>query len=82
MIFKVLVKHKIETVDITKVEVMIGGMLGISMIFLFVGWALDAVGRSASQVVVEVRRQFRNMPGIMDRSQKPEYKKCVSIVTA
>jgi len=78
----VLVKHKIESVDITKVEVMIGGMLGIAMIFLFVGWAVDAVGRTASQVVIEVRRQFRNMPGIMDRSQKPEYKKCVSIVTA
>jgi len=77
----VLVKHKIETVDITKVEVMIGGMLGIAMVFLFVGWAVDAVGRTAQEVVKEVRRQFRVMPGIMDHSQKPEYKKCVSIVT-
>merc|ERR1719499_1683821 len=77
----VLVNHKIETVDITKVEVMIGGMLGIAMVFLFVGWAVDAVGRTAQEVVKEVRRQFRVMPGIMDHSQKPEYKKCVSIVT-
>jgi len=78
----VLVKKDISSVDITKVEVMIGGMLGIAMVFLFVGWAVDAVGRTAQKVVAEVRDQFKRMPGIMDYSQKPEYKKCVSIVTA
>merc|ERR1719394_2206970 len=78
----ILVKRPIEVVDITKIEIMIAGMLGIAMVFLFVGWAVDAVGRTAQQVVLEVRRQFKTMPGIMDHSQKPEYKKCVSIVTA
>lgn len=78
----VLVGKEIDSVDITKVEVMIGGMLGIAMVFLFVGWAVDAVGRTAQEVVKEVRRQFKNRPGIMDLSQKPEYKRCVAIVTS
>eukprot|EP00494_Astrolonche_serrata_P031411 UN31680 len=77
----VLVEKPFEVVDVTKVEVMIGGMLGIAMVFLFVGWAVDSVGRTAQQVVLEVRRQFKTMPGIMDHSQKPEYRKCVAIVT-
>ena len=68
-------------VDITKVEVMIGGLLGIMMVFLFTGWSIDAVGRTAERVVIEVRRQFAEIPGLMDFSQKPEYGRCVEIVT-
>ena len=75
-----LVKAPFETVDITKVEVMIGGLLGIMMVFLFTGWSIDSVGRTAEHVVVEVRRQFRELPGIMDHVTKPEYGKCVEIV--
>merc|ERR1719474_1091636 len=77
----VLVKAPFETVDITKVEVMIGGLLGIMMVFLFSGWAIRAVGRTASEVVDEVRRQFREIPGIMQHRAKPHYGVCVQIVT-
>jgi len=51
------------------------------MIFSFVGFAIDSVGRTAQKVVLEVRRQFDAFPGIMDYSQKPDYKECVKIVT-
>jgi len=77
----ILTGIKVEVVDITKVEVMIGGILGIMMVFLFTGWSIDAVGRTAQKVVEEVRRQFREIPGIMERTAKPQYGKCVEIVT-
>eukprot|EP00818_Percolomonas_sp_WS_P003458 CAMPEP_0117448826 /NCGR_PEP_ID=MMETSP0759-20121206/7612_1 /TAXON_ID=63605 /ORGANISM="Percolomonas cosmopolitus, Strain WS" /LENGTH=837 /DNA_ID=CAMNT_0005241247 /DNA_START=322 /DNA_END=2835 /DNA_ORIENTATION=+ len=68
-------------VNITQVEVIVGGLCGITMIFVFSGWTMDAVGRAAQEVVQEVRRQFRDNPGIMDGSVKPEYGRCVRIVT-
>eukprot|EP00486_Rosalina_sp_Unknown_P004605 CAMPEP_0201574916 /NCGR_PEP_ID=MMETSP0190_2-20130828/19710_1 /ASSEMBLY_ACC=CAM_ASM_000263 /TAXON_ID=37353 /ORGANISM="Rosalina sp." /LENGTH=813 /DNA_ID=CAMNT_0048003823 /DNA_START=110 /DNA_END=2551 /DNA_ORIENTATION=+ len=77
----ILTGIKVTSVDITKVEVMIGGILGIMMVFLFTGWSIDAVGRTAQQVVIEVRRQFREIPGIMQHQAKPQYGKCVEIVT-
>ncbi|EKX54855.1 hypothetical protein GUITHDRAFT_156810 [Guillardia theta CCMP2712] len=73
--------HDFEVVNIAKVEVLVGGLLGIAMIFLFVGWAIDAVGKTAQEVVREVRRQFEIYPGILEGSQKPEYNTCVAIVT-
>merc|ERR1719464_336099 len=77
----VLVKAPFETVDITKVEVMIGGLLGIMMVFVFSGWAISAVGRTAEEVVKEVRRQFQCNPGIMTGQTKPDYNRAVTIVT-
>jgi len=77
---EILTHIKVKNVDITKVEVMIGGILGIMMVFLFTGWSIDAVGRTAQQVN-EVRRQFREIPGIMEHQAKPQYGKCVEIVT-
>jgi len=68
-------------VNMAKVEVLVGGLLGIGMIFLFVGWAISAVGETAQEVVREVRRQFKEFPGILENTQKPEYSKCVAIVT-
>ena len=56
----------------------IGGM----MAFLFCAMAMKAVGRNAGRIVEEVRRQFREMPGIMEGKTKPDYARCVSIVTA
>ena len=77
----IIQKMPFNSVDITKVEVMIGGLLGIMMVFLFTGWSIHAVGETAEKVVVEVRRQFVEIPGLMDYSQKPEYGRCVEIVT-
>lgn len=55
-------------VDIAIPEVFIGGLLGSMLIFLFSAWACAAVGRSAQEVVNEVRRQFIERPGIMVRT--------------
>ncbi|KAK4439864.1 Pyrophosphate-energized membrane proton pump 3 [Sesamum alatum] len=69
-------------VDIAIPEVFIGGLLGSMLIFLFSAWACAAVGRSAQEVVNEVRRQFIERPGIMDYKEKPDYGRCVSIVAS
>ncbi len=63
-------------------EVFIGLMIGGAVPFLFSAFALKAVGRAAFHVVKEVRRQFKQYPGIMRGTQKPQYGKCVEIVTA
>jgi K(+)-stimulated pyrophosphate-energized sodium pump len=60
---------------------LVGLLLGASVVFLFSGLAINAVSRSAGAVVFEVRRQFRELPGIMDGSQRPEYGKVVDICT-
>ena len=70
-----------SVVNVAKVEVVVGAILGISMIFLFVGWSMKAVGVTAQEVVREVRRQFEAFPGILQNTEKPEYGKCVAIVT-
>ena len=62
-------------------EVLIGLLLGGMMVCLFAALSMEAVGRAGSAVVEEVRRQFREKPGIMDGSEKPEYAQCVDIVT-
>jgi K(+)-stimulated pyrophosphate-energized sodium pump len=60
---------------------LVGLLIGVSVVFLFSGLAINAVSRSAGAVVMEVRRQFRELPGIMDRTQRPEYGKVVDICT-
>merc|ERR1719218_135331 len=70
-----------HTVDIAKPEVLIGGLIGVMMIFYFAGLSIAAVGSTAEKVVEEVRRQLREHPGIMDFKEKPDYHRCVSIVT-
>jgi K(+)-stimulated pyrophosphate-energized sodium pump len=60
---------------------LVGLILGAAVVFLFSGLAISAVSRSAGAVVFEVRRQFRELPGIMDGSQRPEYGKVVDICT-
>ncbi|KAL6013569.1 Pyrophosphate-energized membrane proton pump 3 [Asimina triloba] len=69
-------------VDIAIPEVFIGGLLGSMLIFLFSAWACSAVGRTAQEVVNEVRRQFIERPGIMDYKEKPDYGRCVAIVAS
>jgi len=60
---------------------LVGMLIGAAVVFLFSGLTINAVSRSAGAVVMEVRRQFRDFPGIMDGSQRPEYGKVVDICT-
>ena len=62
--------------------VLIGLLIGGMMVFLFVALAIESVGRAGGLVVEEVRTQFREKPGIMERTEKPDYARAVSIVTA
>jgi K(+)-stimulated pyrophosphate-energized sodium pump len=66
---------------IDKPEVLIGLLLGGMMVYLFAALSMEAVGRAGGAVVEEVRRQFREKPGIMDGTEKPDYATCVDIVT-
>jgi K(+)-stimulated pyrophosphate-energized sodium pump len=68
--------------NLTSPDVLIGLIIGGMMVYLFSAFAIEAVGRAGGQVVEEVRRQFRENPGIMEGTQKPEYGKTVAIVTA
>ncbi len=68
--------------NLSNPDVLIGLIIGGMMVYLFVALAIEAVGRAGGQVVEEVRKQFREHPGIMEGTEKPEYGKTVAIVTA
>ncbi|MFF8948390.1 sodium-translocating pyrophosphatase [Streptomyces sp. NPDC014940] len=69
------------SMDISQPNNLVGLIAGAAVVFLFSGLAINAVSRSAGSVVFEVRRQFREKPGIMDFTEKPEYGKVVDICT-
>ncbi|MCL5040116.1 MAG: sodium-translocating pyrophosphatase [Firmicutes bacterium] len=68
-------------VDIGKPEVFVGGFIGAMMVYLFSSTAIRAVGKAAQVVILEVRRQFKEIPGIMEGKAKPNYAQAVDIVT-
>lgn len=71
----------ISAIDIYKADVLSGLFVGAMIPFIFSSLAIAAVGRAAMAMVEEVRRQFRDIPGIMEGTGKPEYEKCVAIST-
>ena len=73
--------HHIQ-VDLTRVPVFVGALIGATLVFVFSALAIKAVGKAAQVVIGEVRRQFRENPGIMAGTAKPDYARCVDIVTA
>jgi K(+)-stimulated pyrophosphate-energized sodium pump len=73
--------YRFEHVDFGHVPVFVAALLGAGVVFLFSAQAIRAVARDARAIVEEVRRQFREIPGIMDRTAKPDFGRCVDIVT-
>jgi K(+)-stimulated pyrophosphate-energized sodium pump len=71
----------IDSIDIFKAPVLAALFVGAMIPFIFSALAISAVGRAAMDMVKEVRRQFREIPGIMEYKAKPEYEKCVAIST-
>jgi K(+)-stimulated pyrophosphate-energized sodium pump len=71
----------LKSFDISQPAVLIGLVIGGMMVALFSSLAIESVGRAGGSIIEEVRRQFREHPGIMDRTEKPDYARCVAIVT-
>jgi K(+)-stimulated pyrophosphate-energized sodium pump len=71
----------IDGIDIYKADVLSGLFIGAMIPFIFSSLAINAVGKAAMAMVEEVRRQFREIPGILEGTGKPEYDKCVAIST-
>jgi K(+)-stimulated pyrophosphate-energized sodium pump len=69
------------SVDLADVNVFIAALIGAMLAYFFSSLAIRAVGRTAQSIIVEVRRQFREMPGIMDFSVRPDYARVVDITT-
>jgi K(+)-stimulated pyrophosphate-energized sodium pump len=66
-------------VNLANLDVFIGALLGTMLVYLFSSLAIRAVGRAGSSIIEEVRRQFREYPGIMQGTQRPDYARCVDI---
>ena len=72
----------LTTIDLNDPKVMVGLFLGGMLPFLFSALSIQAVGRAAEAMIEEVRRQFREIPGIMEGTGRPEYERCIDISTA
>ena len=72
---------KLETINLLSPHVIIGLFIGGVLPFFFSAQALDAVGRAAGHMIEEVRRQFREIPGLREGKAKPDYERCVDIST-
>jgi K(+)-stimulated pyrophosphate-energized sodium pump len=71
----------LNAVNLADVRVFIAALLAAMLVYFFSSLAIRAVGTTAQSIIVEVRRQFREMPGIMDYSQRPDYARVVDITT-
>ena len=71
----------LNSVNLANVNVFIAALLAATLVYFFSSLAIRAVGNTAQSIIVEVRRQFRDMPGIMDYSQRPDYARVVDITT-
>src|SRR5438876_1494994 len=71
----------LTSVNLANVSVFIAGLMGAMLVYFFSSLAIRAVGTTAQAIIVEVRRQFREMPGIMDYTQRPDYARVVDITT-
>ncbi len=69
-------------IDLSKVEVFVGALMGVMLVFLFSSLAIRAVGKTAGEIIEEVRRQFREHPGIMLGTERPDYGRAVDITTS
>ncbi len=70
-----------NNVNLASIPVFVGALLGAALVYLFSSLAIQAVGRTAQYVIQDVRAQFKENPGIMKGTSKPDYGRCVSIVT-
>jgi len=73
--------NKAYQINLVQPSVIIGLILGGMIVFLFASLAIRAVGRTASDIIEEVRRQFREIPGLLEGKAEPQYGKCVDITT-
>jgi K(+)-stimulated pyrophosphate-energized sodium pump len=71
-----------NNINLAQIPVFVGALLGAMLTYLFSSLAIKAVGRTAQMVVQDVRDQFRENPGIMAGTSKPDYARCVNIVTS
>ncbi|HEX7472236.1 MAG TPA: sodium-translocating pyrophosphatase, partial [Candidatus Limnocylindrales bacterium] len=71
----------LASVNLANVNVFIAALMGAMLVYFFSSLAIRAVGTTAQAIIVEVRRQFREMPGIMDYTQRPDYARVVDITT-
>ena len=71
----------LTSVNLSNVNVFIAALIGAMLVYFFSSLAIRAVGTTAQAIIVEVRRQFREMPGIMDYTQRPDYARVVDITT-
>jgi K(+)-stimulated pyrophosphate-energized sodium pump len=71
----------LTSVNLANVNVFIAALIGAMLVYFFSSLAIRAVGTTAQSIIVEVRRQFREMPGIMDYTQRPDYARVVDITT-
>jgi K(+)-stimulated pyrophosphate-energized sodium pump len=71
----------LTSVDLSQVSVFVAALIGAMLVYFFSSLAIRAVGNAAQAIIVEVRRQFREMPGIMDYTQRPDYARVVDITT-